>query len=229
MALLSADLSVWEIAHRWADSDPRRFWFWIPLAVRDNVRLMLDAILHGRLQCDTLSLNKWSEEDGEEARPLFIRHHLPKIEACIEGIRVDRELLRWARVERWAFMDWCEGQGIPLPAFWFPPGWKIDFQWPETVEEEKPEDSDQTRTDSERQVRPDQRRCIACQEIAKALWKEHPETTITAMASDPLVRKYGGGMYQAEDTVRRWISAVAPPAVKEKRGRPRKKGSNDNE
>jgi hypothetical protein len=229
MPLLSNSLSVWEIAHRWAELGPSPFRLWIPLAVRDNCRLMMDAILHGRLHCDTLSLNKWSEEDGEEMRPLFVRHHLSKVEACIEGIRFDRDLLRWARIERWAFVDWCERQGIPLPTFWFPPGWNVDFQWPEAEEEDASQVSGNEIVVVEGKERSDQRRRIACQEIAKAIWKEHPETTITAMASDPTVRKYGGGMYQAEDTVRRWLSAVAPPEVKEKRGRPRKKATGDDE
>lgn len=188
---------------------------------------MLDAILQGQLQCDTLSLNKWSEDDDVEMKPLFIRHHLPKVEACIEGIRFDRTLLRWARIERWAFMDWCERQGIPLPEFWFPPGWNLDCRWPEEDQEGIAADQVSESVEPVPSERPDQRRKIACQEIAKAIWKEHPKTTISAMATDPIVRKYGGGIYQAEDTVRRWLSAVAPIEVKEKRGRPRKKPPGD--
>lgn len=219
MAILTETLSVWEIGFRWAGMDPRRLRLGIPLPVRDNFRLMMDAILHGHLDCTTLSLSKWGPEDGEDMRPFFIRHHLTDVEACIAGVRPNRRLMRWAGVSRGSFQEWCERQGIPLPEFWFPPGWKLDYEWPsDEPEPDAPADPASGSPD----LRPEQRRRIACQEIAKAIWKDAPETTIADMVRHAHVRQLGGGMYQADEVVRRWLSAVAPASVKEKRGRPRK-------
>lgn len=225
MPLLADELPLWEIGLRWAGRDSTWRWLWLPLAVRDNFRTLMRAVLHGELTCDTLSLAKWQETDGDDLRPLFIRHHLPKVLACIEGSRYSRSLLRWAVINRWDFMTWCERQGVPLPEFWFPPAWKLTYEQPqdELVSDEAAADSDTSAPLEDVRYRPDQRRRIACQEIAVALWKDRPETTIADMVKDPLVRKLGGAMYHAEETVRRWLSAVAPAEVKAKRGRPLKK------
>jgi hypothetical protein len=220
MALLTEWLTVWEIAFRWAGKDPGRAWLRLPLEVRDNFRLLMQAILHSQLDCDTLSMNKWSPEDGDDMQPHFIRYHLREVEECVYGIRYDRSLMRWARVERWAYMRWCEGQGIPLPEFWFPPGWHVSYQWPKEAGESD-ESTDATARPQTRSLY--QRRCVACQLIAEAIWKEKPETTIAAMVNDPLIRNYGGARFQNEEVVRRWLSAVAPAGVKAKRGRPTKK------
>lgn len=225
MAILTETLSVWEVGFRWANVDPRRLRFGIPLPVRDNFRLMMHAILHGRLDCDMLSLSKWREEDGEDMRPFFIRYHLDKVEACIAGTRFDRKLLKWAGIDRGEFKAWCERQGIPLPEFWFPPGWKLEYEWPvDEFDSESEPDTAEEPALPHRSIY--QRRCIACQVIAEKLWKEHPETTIADMMKHELIRNYGGGVHQADEVVMRWLRAVAPTEVSAKRGRPRKDKGN---
>ena len=130
MALLNDDLSVWEIGFRWAGRDPTSWWPGIPLTVRDNFRMLMDAILSGHLDCITISPEKRGD-DSEAPHLFYIRDDLDAIYECINGVRFKRKLLKWAQIERWAFMDWCEGRGIPLAEFWFPPGWKLDYQWRE--------------------------------------------------------------------------------------------------
>jgi|SRR6185437_13663520 len=218
MAILTETLSVWEIGFRWVGLDQSGLHLRLPLQVRDNFRLMMDAILNGNLVCSTLSLNKWQPEDGDDERPFFIRHHLADVEACVAGVRFNRKLLRWGAIDRWDFLEWCERQGIPPPEFWFPKGWKLEFESPREDEDA----SDEAGSTSEL-LRPSAQHRIACQEIAKALWKEEPDTTIAAMVKDERIRKWGGAAHYSEDTVRRWLSAVAPASVKEKRGRPPKK------
>lgn len=224
MPLLVDDLAMWELGVRWAGYDSSRRWLLLPLVVRDNFRTLMRAVLNDELACGTLSLAKWQESDGEDLRPFFIRHHLSQVLACIEGSRFSRSLLRWAVINRWDFMTWCERQGVPLPEFWFPPGWKLAYEQPQDeFVSDAAAGSDTPTPLEDARFRPDQRRRIACQEIAVALWKDSPETTIADMVKDPHVRKLGGAMYQSEETVRRWLSAVAPAEVKAKRGRPSKK------
>jgi hypothetical protein len=129
MALINDYLTLWEIGFRWADRDPDGLRFFIPLPVRDNFRTLMSAIIEGHLYCSTLGLEKYGGAAREEAKH-YIRYWLDEVNACIWSQRFNRALLKWATIDRWAFQAWCTGQGIPLPEFWFPPGWKIDYEWP---------------------------------------------------------------------------------------------------
>lgn len=129
MALLNDSLSVWVIGFRWAGRDPAGWWLRIPLPVRDNFRVLMDAILNAQLSCWNISLEKRPLDNGDAPPELYIRYHLDQINACIEGDKVDRRLLRFAQIERASFQAWCDRRAIPLPEFWFPPGWS-DYRWP---------------------------------------------------------------------------------------------------
>lgn len=138
MPLLNDDLPLWDIAFRWAGQDPAKWRARIPIDVRDNLRLMMDAILQGHLPCSTLSLEKW-RPDSNAPPEYFIRHYIDDVYACIWGKKFNRKLLRWAIIDRWAMQQWCERQGIPLPEFWFPPGWKLHYEWQDPEADDDPE------------------------------------------------------------------------------------------
>lgn len=140
MPLLNDMLSVWEIAFRWSGRDPDKLWFRLPLPVRDNFRLMMNAILNGDLVCETLSLER-RRRDSETPPEFFIRHHIDDVYHCIAGLQFKRKLLRHAMIERWAMHQWCTTQNIPLPEFWFPPGWKLHFEWPYSETDDQPADT----------------------------------------------------------------------------------------
>jgi hypothetical protein len=130
MALLNDRLTLWEISFRWAGLDPGRAWLRIPLAVKDNARTLLDAVWQMHLHCATLAMEKWAP-DSELPPKFFIRYHLGAIRTCVEEGHFPRRLLRWAVIERWDLYLWCKRQGVPLPEFWFPPGWRLTYMWPE--------------------------------------------------------------------------------------------------
>ncbi|WP_324779908.1 hypothetical protein [Thiobacillus sedimenti] len=228
MALLNDQLSVWEIGFRWAGHDPEGLWVRLPLAVRDNFRVLLSAVLEAHLASDSLSLEKYDGDNREEAS-LHIRYWLDEVYACISGKRFDRRLLKHAFIGRFDFLDWCERRGAPPPEFWFPPGWRVSYKWPsdDGVEEEGGQSvSGSSELDDKvtpKGLRPGQRACIAAQQIASAIWKDEPTRTIASMCKDELILKYGGGAHYEEDTVRSWVRAVAPPEVSQRRGRPPKK------
>lgn len=129
MPLLVDHLSVWDISFRWAGYDPHRLWLRLPLLVRDNFRLLMDAILKGELACMTITLEKRDFEPDEKEFSVY--HWLDDIYACIGGHHYNRKLLRSALVERFDFMLWCERMKVPLPEFWFPPGWNLEYELPE--------------------------------------------------------------------------------------------------
>lgn len=56
MPLLDDNLSLWNISFRWAGLDPDsiKYRFYIPAAVKDNVRLLTQAIITNVLWCKSL-------------------------------------------------------------------------------------------------------------------------------------------------------------------------------
>lgn len=255
MGLLNDDLTLWEIGFRWAGHDPDQIRLRLPLPVKDNFRVLMDAILCGHLHCMTLQNEKYRGDDAEIAR-FHIRWWLGDVEACIEGQRFKKELLQWARIERFEFQQWCGRHSIPLPDFWFPSGW-TDYHWPEShlievssevetngsnaewenpghrggedesADKERPILPHESEKDSQEKLRENQRRAIAVQVVAANLWKVFPEMTITEMIKHDAIQNLCGGAFQVEEVVRRWIRAAAPEWVKNRRGRPRKKGTGD--
>ncbi len=129
MPLLIEELSVWDISFRLAGHDPRKLWFRIPLEVEDHFRNLMLAILKGDLACSSISLEK--RDFGPDEKGFSAYHWLDDIYACIHGNHYNRKLLHWAQVERFDFKLWCERINAPLPEFWFPPGWNLEYELPE--------------------------------------------------------------------------------------------------
>ena len=130
MPLIADELTVWDISFRWAGYDPTKIWFRLPLTVKDNSRLLMQAILHGEIICETMTLAKLPPDSKADFR-FYIRTYIDDVYACIHGKRFNRKLLKWAVLDRMDFHEWCKRRSIPLPEFWFPSGWKLDFEMPE--------------------------------------------------------------------------------------------------
>lgn len=216
MPLLNEHLSVWEIAHRWAGYQPQLLRPVLPLAVQDNCRVLMQEILHMRLECMTLDCRKWRPEDGEDAEPFFIRYHLDDVEECIAGNRYSRKLLTWALIERWAFADWCDRRSVPRPEFWFPSGWAEHIR-PFGVDQEDEGSDDE----SKEARRVGQIIKLATQHLAQVKWKRDPTITITAMAADKAMLASTEADRYGKSTIRGWLSEVAPAEAK-RPGRPKK-------
>jgi hypothetical protein len=246
LALISDSLSIWDIGFRWTGLDPDRFYFRLPLLVKDNFRILMQAILEGEILCETLTLAK-RPSDSNADPDYYIRSHIDDVYDCIWGKKYNRKLLKWAVIDRNSFRFWCEIRAIPLPEFWFPTGWKYDFEMPEggtqalrarhqepsegglfslrfepayiDIEDNSSSILDETFPDN---LRASKIVSLCCQKIASTIWKDQPDRTIASMVKDELIQKYGGGDHYAEETVRGWIKVVAPLHVKNKRGRPPK-------
>lgn len=227
MALLNDDLSVREIAFRWAGYDPNGFWLKTPLPVRDNCRTLMHAILNAHLECATLSLDKWDpDKNSAFERQYFIRTYLDEINAGIAGRSFRRELLEFARIERWEMMLWCERQGVPLPEFWFPPGWKIDYEWPGANDgPQETKRADESIEDLRQRVDKRHRIQMACQQAAIMAWEKEPTLTIKEVAIKTEIQDIAAcGAYELE-TVQEWIREFDPRDPTTKRGRKRKNNS----
>ena len=227
MPILNSELSVWEIAHRWAGLDPDRVRLRLPLEVRDNARILVDAIFNSELDCFNLQMRKWAPVDGEDMKPYFIRYYLEEIHELIAGKSFNKKLMKWAVIDRSELHLWCDRHEIPLPEFWFPAGWGLHYNW--KAEEEAaaaravPLDEGSPGDAASSELRAPARSRVAAQEMAQALWAEVPGMTIADMIRHPDLVKYAKASHYQPDTVRRWLSEVAPVAVRNKRGRPPKK------
>lgn len=237
MTILADYLSVWDIGFRWAGHDPDKFWFRIPLPVRDNFRTLINEIHHGHLECESLLANKYRGDDPEEAK-FYIRYWLDSVLDCSHGRKYDRELLRWAGIDRQELQEWCERHKVPLPEFWFPPGWGIEYEWPDYTSLDEPsEDMDEPSEEVvqqqsnesviEKSARIDRRhRCeMACQQIAIHFWSANIQLTNKEISLSREVQELAGGNQYELETVIEWISKVDPREPSKKRGRKRKNNS----
>ncbi len=225
MPLLNHDLTLWEIAFRWNGLNPDnlKYRFYLPLEVKDSFRLMTEAILEARLE-SSLSIDKWNpnlDPDQNLGPEFYIRYHLDDIHKCIANQHFNQKFLKFIWVDRYAFRLWCKTLNIALPEFWFPQGWNIDPKNIDLLDDEYEEGNDDPKG---KKLRSNQRTTIACQEIAKHLWRNHPEMTIASMVKHNAIQTLGGAASFGDATVRLWLSSVAPDHVKNKRGRPRKDG-----
>ena len=80
MPLLVDGLSVWDVSFRWAGLDPCRLWLRIPTPVKDNMRMLMEAILKAELVCETITLEKRHFEPDEKEFSVY--HWLDDIYAC---------------------------------------------------------------------------------------------------------------------------------------------------
>ena len=122
MPLLDDNLSIWKISFRWAGLNPDslKYRLYIPYPVKDNIRVVLHAVMSNNLFCNSLQpkvLNKHAT--------LIDQDYLTKVTNARANYKYDRELLKDSTIYRLDFAHWCKRTGIPFPEFWFPAGWAI--------------------------------------------------------------------------------------------------------
>lgn len=231
MALLNDQLTVWEIAHRWAGYDLDKIGIHIPLEVRDNFRCMIYAILHGYLECGTLLLERWGtniDPEFDKAVPPedHIQSHFADVMACINGEEFDEEFLRHAIVERDEMQEWCERMKISLPEFWFPRelDWRYNFWYGENgaYREKGGTPSEPTNEENKPRNVAHHRIKMACQQIAISLWAKHPKLTNKEIAVTQEIQQLGGGSKYELETIQLWLSEIDPRSSSNKRGPKRK-------
>ena len=77
---------------------PTHFWFHLPLAVKDNSRLLMHAILQGEIICETMTLAKHPPDSKADPK-YYIRTYADDVYACIHGARYNRKLLNMGSLE----------------------------------------------------------------------------------------------------------------------------------
>ncbi len=244
MAILVDYLSVWDISNRWAGYDPRKFYLRMPLKAEDIARTLIDAIHKAELYCESISLEK-RKYQKDEAKLSFY-YWVDDFFSTTSGNSISTDLLKWAAINRYDFKQWCERMNAPLPEFWFPKDWHMEYQLSENEfppghsymfrdlsEEAKQEYIENLNVDETNNVKTSdnlryvQKAKIACQQIAMQLWKLDQTTTIADMVKKNEVQELGDGQRYSKDVVRRWLKEVAPKEVSARVGRPSKKNSTE--
>lgn len=242
-------MTLWELGHRLAGEHPYRWRiFRVSPAVRDNFRLLLNEILEGNME-STLIMEKW-RPGADTSEDMHIRYYLDNINQCIQHGIYQASFLKSVAVDRWEFRHWCIQSGYPLPDFWYGHeyNWPDDYdeetashdgaarrlvaepQQPgmaAITSEDKDHRHDQLNEDDNvpepaDKLRPSTRTSVACQEVAKTLWKDNPDMNISEMIQhDDIQRKCGANHYE-KGTVHTWLRKVAPLDKRGKPGRPKK-------
>jgi hypothetical protein len=217
-------LSIWEVAHRWANldpdhSDPKQ----LPIAVKDAFRRIAKAVQLEHIPlCNEVGIQGrnyiYSRSTGKriESEECF-----SALDDCLHRRRFDRDLLSLIYLPQWEFGAWLCGERMPLPDFWFPEEWcKQNAARLGLPEEQDAEINDQPKVQKNPiNAQVDKQ---LCQAIARTLWDQTPNMTIAAVCRHKAVLQYGNGsLYKGKDTLRNWLREVAPEAVRGRRGRPR--------
>ncbi|MFA6178042.1 MAG: hypothetical protein WC696_00340 [Candidatus Methylopumilus sp.] len=248
MPLLNTELTIWDISHRWAGYDPSSFRLSHQLLVKDYFQLLISAVYSAEILCRTLCLDK-RPQNSKSDPSYYIRGWDKELNDCLSGKHFDKTFLKWAVLDRMDLLEWCERRGIPLPDFWFPPGWKLDyevpkggypghrmkhlependrtpaaftFRWNDEVDDEESDINvvSEEENTPQRKLTHMQSTKIACQAIAINIWKIENDKTIADMARSNEILVLGGAKRYSYEVVRRWLSEVAPPHIKARRGR----------
>lgn len=223
--------SIWEIVHRCHNlnpesTDPQK----LPFPVQDTLRS-----LAGANHYDGLMIVNCNGVENKGAYHESTRHRYMHEEVeeglfdCYRNKVFDKLLLESVFVEQQPFGKWCLEKGLRLPSFWFSAEWKPDnydyrgWALGSSGEKSLPDTQETTDSQPETKLRSMQMDRLVCQAIARTLWDIDPQKTIADMCKHSAIQRYGNGrQYKGEHTLRDWLSEVAPPEVKGKRGRPKK-------
>lgn len=216
--IISNYLSLWEVAHRWHNVDPNKTDSGdLPLTVQDTLRALCSALLNSGLNLYLLEAISATEEQSRYNKNEIIAIHVPELPPAIERCAFKREYdkpdLDTYCIFRHDLFEYSIHANTVFPAFWEDEKLITDMGGvfvDALPKEQKPPRPNSSLFDQS-----------LCQAIAKTLWDIHPNMTIEAMTKHPSILKYGNGaLYKGKNTLRDWLSPVAPEHVK-KRGRPR--------
>lgn len=230
-------LSIWEIAHRWRDANPDKTDpADLPLNVQDTIRYICRGALDGQLALlHLVVMSPVGENDGSHFRSEIRPYHVDEIPHELENAlyrKYDKEALNSYFVESENLFDYCLYQQVQCSSNGntyvdFPSCWSHLNGYPSFPESE-PYDSEPPQLQPQ-SLRPSQVDKQICQAIAKTLWEIYPTMTIAAMTEHRAILIHGNGkLYQGKNTLRDWLSEVAPEDVKKPGRRPKaSKPNND--
>jgi hypothetical protein len=217
--VVSDYLSLWEVAHRWHGVDPNKTSpSDLPLVVQDTLRHLCRAVLNGVISLYRPECIDATDGDGHHYREVryYAVDELPiALQSSAFARNYDKSVLDSHLISRHSLFERYIHEEGGFPEFWEDTRLITDlggvFVEPGAQQDQKSPSPNSSLFDQS-----------LCQAIAKALWDIYPNMTIEAMTKHPSILKYGnGGLYRGKNTLRDWLSPIAPEHVK-KPGRPKK-------
>lgn len=233
--MINRYLSIWEIAHRWRDtnpdtSDPAN----LPPNVQDAIRYICRGILDSGINLLEIVVLKPKEESdmpSSKLKQFWVSNPPAEIENCLYR-KFDKVMLDSHFIECENFFDYCVDEQakqcvglsvqLDFPSCWWPLVSTGKSRESEPEDFEPPQAQTQAPT-----LRPSTVHKLTCQAIAKTIWDIYPKMTIAAMTEHKAILEYGGGKhYIGKNTLRDWLSEIAPEDIK-KPGRPKNSKPNN--
>ena len=246
MHLTNDYLSIWEIAHRWCETDPNLTNpLELPLPVQDALRLLTSALtqdeLHVFNQNGIEYVNSWDilkkhdylkvlegqgvnvdEIDFHEEYFVYRDEQVKKHNQAISDLHLCYKNRQYdkAKLES-IYLDKYEILQLCLSNDIPPPQfWYSDSEIKSLSSQHKP----QQEPVSEPKLRDSQIDRLLCRAIAQTIWHLQPDTNIKEMVEHHAIQIFGNAkQYKSQKNIRSWISDLDPRPAEKKTGRPRKK------
>jgi len=238
MRIVQDYLSIWEIAHRWHNSDPNiTDSLSLPLPVQDSLRVLSRALVMDEFHVlnrngtqywnfyDIPEIENFNtstprqeisielEDEYAEFSDRKLRRHYEAVEGLDKTIKdriYDKDKLESIFLDKREVFKFCTEHDFTPPDFWF-------------SEKDKSQLSNEVQDSEkiEKKLRPVQLNKKLCRAVAQTLWLQTPTLTIADICRSEAIKKYGNGGFYSEKTIREWVSDL-DIREGEKRGRPKK-------
>jgi hypothetical protein len=214
-------MSIWEVAHRWAGTDPDvTNPDNLPSEVKDRLRDLLVAV------DKFINLfNVSGEEELDTYIPIIgtIRpnKNLQKAKQLLLLREYSKDDLNTFFVQKKEVEEWLRIENEPVPSFWFSED-DVQFHNKRRKEIHCYSEVEPPSSQKPKKLRDCQIAKIQCQEIAKRLWLAEPKTRIAHMVNHEEVKIKGGGNRFTDKIVAKWLREVAPEDIRGRRGRSKK-------
>lgn len=223
--MLSEYLSIWEVAHRWQNTDPNKTDPEnLSLEIQDRLRYLCRQILEGKLGLYNEIFVTADHFHGLRESLILEIHESPtEIESAVTERKYLKSILDSFVINRRQLFRCALFTQQDFPDFWIDDelicefGGTVNHVDPTKLTKEFKLDSARSFIDKN-----------ACQAVAKALWDIDPNINIAQMTKHPSVLNHGGGKnYKGKHTLRNWLYEIVPEHLKNRHGRPRTKSSKD--
>lgn len=198
-------LSVWEIAHRWAQFDPDAT---NHEELPEQVRYFTQKIAEGYFGGDL----KLRRKNGYFAprEPMYlllfnVNVWHKQLWRCLTKDEFNKKNLTALFVRRTELLKFCTKEELEQPSFWIKQRQPDAAPKPNVNNRPKEEETDR----------------LLCQAIAGTLWSLDPNIHPAHMAKSKAIQRFGQGRsYKDLNTIKRWIAEVDPLKNQRNSGRP---------
>lgn len=198
-------LSIWEVAHRWAQFDPDAT---SPEELPEQVRYFIQKIVEGYFAGDLKLRRKNGYAVPREPMYLFFFNFnvwLRQLWRCLTKDEFNKNNLSSIFVRRSELLKLCAKEDVEPPSFW------VKQRQPETT----------TKANITNRPKEEETDRLLCQAIAATLWSLDPNIHPAHMAKSKVIQRYGQGRsYKDLNTIKKWIAEVDPLKNQRNSGRP---------